>query len=543
MIQLLADYILSPLGAGTDANLDAVLRGETRLRLHEDAHGEWLPQPFVGSLFDTLPAMDGYTPFEALCITAAEEAIRQSGVDVMQPDCVFILSTTKGNIWSSPAESARKVARHFGNLSTPVVVSTACTSGVSAQVVAHRLLTAGGYRTAVVIGCDVQSAFIVSGFQAFKALSPERCRPFDAARQGLNAGEAVAVMVVTSETSWTSETIRTSWLLRGGSLHNDANHISAPSRTGEGSLRCLQDALALVRKEDLAFVSLHGTGTAYNDEMESIALHRAGLDQTPVSALKGYYGHTMGAAGLLETILSLHAIDRGIIPASMGFTEQGTTYPVGVSAQPRETKGTAFIKLLSGFGGINAVVAWERGEENSETSGTSRNSEPSRLVVADEVRLGSEADLVGLYRQVCGDYPKFFKMDTLCRLGFVAAEMLIGRHKDEVGAERTIVILANRSASRKNDTDYKQTISDRENFFPSPALFVYTLPNIVAGELAIRHHLMGETAFYVLEREEDLMPLIEATMRQTDVRNAIAGWVECADATHYEAHMRWIIKQ
>ena len=177
--------MITPLGEGTERNLMAVLRGESCLRKHSSVHGETVPEPFVGLLFETLPKRPGFTPFEALCIAAAEPAIRDARTDVTTADCVFILSTTKGNIWSSPAVSARKIAEYFGNHTTPVVVSTACTSGVSAQLTAYRLLSAGTYRTAVLIGCDVQSLFIVSGFQAFKALSPEVCRPFDAERQGL----------------------------------------------------------------------------------------------------------------------------------------------------------------------------------------------------------------------------------------------------------------------------------------------------------------------------------------------------------------------
>ena len=101
-----------------------------------------------------------------------------------------------------------------------------------------------------------------------------------------------------------------------------------------------------------------------------------------------------------------------------------------------------------------------------------------------QVQQSGEKMLVELYRKYVGDYPKFFKMDTLSRLGFIAAEMLIGAANDVPSA----IILANRSASIKNDRDYLATISEG-NYYPSPALFVYTLPNIVTGEIAIRHHI------------------------------------------------------
>ena len=122
-----------------------------------------------------------------------------------------------------------------------------------------------------------------------------------------------------------------------------------------------------------------------------------------------------------------------------------------------------------------------------------------------EIQETGDKMLVELYRRFVGDYPKFFKMDTLCRLGFIAAEILLKNEKVEA------IILANRSASIKNDTDYLATISEG-NYYPSPALFVYTLPNIVTGEIAIRHHIQGETSFYILEKPEDLEPIIQSTL-------------------------------
>lgn len=537
MIRLISDHIITPLGEGVETNLRALLRGESRLKRHTSIRGEHVPVPFVGSLFETLPERAGYTPFEALCIAVAEPAVRRAKEDVAAADCVFVLSTTKGNIWSSPAVSARKVAEFFGNHTPPIVVSTACTSGVSAQLTAYRLLSAGTYRTAVLIGCDVQSLFIVSGFQSFKALSPECCRPFDAERQGLNAGEAAACMILGSEPDVSESTEALPWYLFGGSIHNDANHISGPSRTAEGSLRCLRDCLEIMGKEQggPACVSVHGTGTSYNDEMEALAIHRAGLDETPVSALKGFYGHTMGAAGLTETILTIHALDAGVVLPVRGFARQGTTYAVNVSPEVRPAKGNSFIKLLSGFGGVNAAVAWSR-------EGRTQFTETKQLQTIGEVRVTKETDLVTAFRALGTPYPKFFKMDTLCRLGFVAVEELLRGHEGEIDKEHTALILANRSASLANDKAYQETICDPENYYPSPALFVYTLPNIVAGELAIRHGLYGETAFYVLEKETDLQPIIDATLRSESIHSAIVGWVECSDKTDYEAHLSLVTK-
>jgi 3-oxoacyl-[acyl-carrier-protein] synthase-1 len=145
-----------------------------------------------------------------------------------------------------------------------------------------------------------------------------------------------------------------------------------------------------------------------------------------------------------------------------------------------------------------------------------------------------EKMLVELYRRYAGDYPKFFKMDTLCRLGFVAAEILLQNETADT------VILANHSASIKNDTDYMATISDG-NYYPSPALFVYTLPNIVTGEIAIRHHIQGETSFYILDTPEQLDPIIRATLTANQSPlTVLAGWCECSEANRFYAKLQLI---
>lgn len=532
MVYLAADHIITPLGEGVRANIDAILSGRTQLQSHEDVHGEPLVEPVVASLIEAEAyQMDGYTLFESLCIRCIMPFVASFGEKIASDRCVFVLSSTKGDIWTPMAETAAHIATYFGNKVLPVVASTACTSGVSAQLAAWRMLESGRYDMAVVVGTDVQREFIVSGFQSFKALSSAPCRPFDAHRDGLNAGEAVAAMLLSTSIAEQGD----GWQLLGGSIHNDANHISGPSRTAEGSLRCLEDTIRLLGVAP-SLVSVHGTGTPYNDEMESIALHRAGLLDVPVSALKGFFGHTMGAAGLLETILCLHASDEGIVLPAKGYEQQGTTYPVSVSSQSRAISGQTMVKLLSGFGGVNAAVAWGKGAKIA-----SQKEQRAKTEVLASVSLEPSDDLVALYRESVGNYPKFFKMDTLSRLGFVGVELLLQKVREqlpdfEFDPEHCALILANRSASLKNDTDYQATIADKANYFPSPALFVYTLPNIVAGEIAIRHHLYGETAFYVLDNASQLEALAADTFAHSSCTQAVVGWAECPDAAHYQAN-------
>lgn len=315
MVSCIGHSIISPLGVGSAANVEAVRAGRSGLSVHTNRFAD--VEPFCASLFDTPQE------FVPLCIRCVEDALNDAKI-AADASTIFILSTTKGDNLDllTPAQT---IARHFGNPNPPIVVSNACTSGVCAQITAKRLLDAGLYQHAIVVGCDIQTRFIVSGFQSFKALSPEPCLPFSPERKGLNLGEAAATIIYSQEPR--AESQEPHWVLEAGSIHNDANHLSAPSRTGEGAYRCLIDVLEGVTPADIDLLGVHGTATLYNDDMETIAIERAGLQDVEKSILKPFFGHTMGAAGIVETIIGIEMLGKG-----------------------------TFIKMLSGFGGVNAAI-------------------------------------------------------------------------------------------------------------------------------------------------------------------------------------------
>ena len=356
----IADDILSPLGEGTEANFRAALRGESALRLYDGMFG--VSEPFVASLFERARyLLPGHSFFDSILIASARRAVERAGIDPASPRSAVVVSSIKGNIEAigredvSLAASARALSEALGNPHPPLVVSNACISGLAALVQARRMLLSGRYDHVIVAGAEVQSRFIVTGFQSLKALSPERCRPFDEQRLGLNLGEAAATLVLGLRED--------GWEIVDGAVRNDANHISGPSRTGEGSYKSLRYVLRGVDPGELAFVNVHGTATLYNDEMEAVALQRAGLLDVPVNALKGCFGHTMGAAGILESILSMKAVDEGVVLPTPGFGTLGVSAPVKVSSEVRKTSGRSFVKLLSDFGGVNGALLLRKGGE------------------------------------------------------------------------------------------------------------------------------------------------------------------------------------
>ena len=309
--------------------------------------------------------------------------------------------------------------------------------------------------------------------------------------------------------------------------------------------------LQQVNKDELALVNAHGTATMFMDQMEAVALDRAGLSDIPVNSYKGYFGHTLGAAGVLETVLTMHALDDHMILGTRGFQELGVSVPIQVSAESKPTDKRTFLKLISGFGGSNAALLVTADDQPQiqqpkipQTHQTHRVTiTPEGLTIdgkAQSATATGKALLTELYRTYVGDYPKFHKMDGLSKLGFLASELLMKCEEDEQPTEneQRAVILFNHSSSIDTDRHYLASIQP-DNYFPSPSLFVYTLPNIVTGEIAIRHHLHGETSFYSLaSRNEELMAKIQqATLSDTATTSMITGWIDYEDEAHFSADM------
>ena len=294
--------------------------------------------------------------------------------------------------------------------------------------------------------------------------------------------------------------------------------------------------------------------------MESQALSRAALSALPVAAYKGLFGHTMGAAGVLETLLSFRAVEAGCVPPVQGFAQLGVTCPVSVSAVERPTQRRELVKMLSGFGGCNAALHFAPAPDVADAPHgfVERNWTP-----VAEVRLTSttcsvdgetlplsatgEALLAAIYAEFIGAYPKFHKMDPLSRLGFVASELLLAavRRKGHRLDENTAVVLVGHSGSQVADTRFQHTIADPDNYYPSPAVFVYTLPNIATGEIAIRNGFHGETAYFALPAFDParVRRLVCTAGTDPETTALVGGWIECPTADRFEAHLHCYLPQ
>ncbi len=147
---------------------------------------------------------------------------------------------------------------------------------------------------------------------------------------------------------------------------------------------------------------------------------------------------------------------------------------------------------------------------------------------------------VALYRPRVGGYPKFFKMDPLCRVGFLASELLLdGETSRFEPREDRAVVLFTQSGSFASDSHYERTIADAADYYPSPAVFVYTLANILTGEIAIRNKYYGETSCYLLDREdvETMVETVRETFLDGATHSVLGGWVDSPDSANFEAEL------
>lgn len=564
-IYLAADNIISSLGFTTQENVDAILSYQSGIKedkTHEIADTDILAARIDNDKLSKLvkkSEIEKYSKAEQFVILSIQDILKQKNIDISHENCGIILATTKGNIeylqnntevldertflWST----ANKIKEHFQLKNDITLISNACISGVSALVTARRLLQNGDYKHIIVTGVDVLSHFITSGFLSFKSISQNPCRPYDAQRDGLNLGEACgSILLTTDETP-------SALMLTGGVISNDANHISGPSRTGDGLYFAISSAIeeAGLQSKDIDTVNLHGTATVFNDEMEAKAIHLAELQHASINSLKSYFGHTLGASGVIESIISAYQLKNNIVFGTLNFEESGVSLPLRINSKHTYINLNNCVKTGSGFGGCNAAIVLSK-ENRSKNSIEKKQYaeiknciiENNLVTVSGNTVFSSEESNFGqfireVFKDKCEANMKFYKMDDMSKMAYIAAEYLLEGIKFE--PREMGVILANSAASLDTDIKHQAIIDKDGDEAVSPAVFVYTLPNVAAGEICIRHKIKGENTFFITEEfnPDEIKKHALMAMQKTGLKYCIYGWCEFLN-NNYKADFRQI---
>jgi len=365
---------ITPLGFDVATNIQNIVSYRSGIELH--LNSSLMEKPFYASIinddqlneaFAKVSSSENFTRLEKMMILALQPIVQKSKFD-FETKTGFLLSTTKGNITDlkNPSDNniknvylhqiAKNIADFFGFKKTPIVISNACVSGVLAVSVAKKLIQSEMFDNIFIVAGDEVSEFVLSGFNSFQAMSYLPCKPFSINRSGVSLGEATAAVLVSSNRE--NAKIK----IIGESAINDANHISGPSRTGEGLFRSIENALAeaKINPNQIDYISSHGTATPFNDEMEAIAFNRLGLEKVPVNSLKGFYGHTLGTSGLLETVIGIQSVLESRIFTSLVFDEMEVSQPINIIEKNENRNINYFLKTASGFGGCNTAVLFQK---------------------------------------------------------------------------------------------------------------------------------------------------------------------------------------
>lgn len=376
--------ILSSLGFDSEKVIGNISKGISGLEKYEDT--SLLPEPFCASMissekikeeFSKIADASKFTKLEQMLILSLKNVIDVSNI-LLNEKVGLIISTTKGNIdvlekdsdfpesRAYLSELGKIIQNFFGFKNEAIILSNACVSGVLAISAAKLFISEGKYDHVFITSGDLVTKFTLSGFNSFQALSAEPCKPYDKNRTGINLGEVAASVLVTSSSSSSENLPKEAVEILGDATCNDANHISGPSRTGEGLFRSVKSALkeANLEASQIDYISAHGTATPFNDEMEAIAFSRLGMENVPLNSLKGFFGHTLGASGLLETIVGMHSLEKNTLFISKGFAELGVSKNINVIKSNTSKNLQTFLKTASGFGGCNTAVIFKKATTN-----------------------------------------------------------------------------------------------------------------------------------------------------------------------------------
>ena len=512
--------VVSPLGCDTEQFLTAMESGRTAVRSLTVFRGKnALPVGEVEIEAEAGPEDRRLPRTHLLALKAAREAIEMAGGP--NPDAVVLGGTTGGIIETErrleTGEHAKELFVHHGvgtvaellaketGCHGPVLtVSTACSSGGAAIVLALRLLRMGLARRVLAGGADSLCYLTYYGFNSLQLIDPAGARPFDRDRRGMNVAEGAGMLVLSASEQVPFNAVAE---VLGGGLSCDAYHPAAPHPEGKGAEVAIREALsdAGISAADVDYISLHGTGTKDNDRSEAKALDAVfGDAKPPASSIKGAMGHSLAVAGAIEAVLSALAIDKGVVPSNTGLLTADPDFRLALVEKPARMPVRTVLSNSFGFGGNNATLVF------GAPVGTRRKMPPVENRLSLRVDAGvcltgagdteqtlsrlaqgiSSAGTLSAEELSKGLPPKEVRrLKRLPRMALALSAMACERGKTPHNPKA--VFWGTGWGSLSETYDFLKRLFESEHQFTSPTDFIGSVHNAPAGNVAIRYDAKG----------------------------------------------------
>ncbi len=387
--------IISAIGNNVAENYDALItekKGISRISKIDTIHKNDIMVGEIAYSNQELEALlnlspqNNYSRTALLGAVAAKEAINQAGItDIKAHKTGLISATSVGGMDMTEkyyyqyledknaqkyiaghhaGDSTQKIAEQLGiEESLVTTISTACSSAANAIMLGARLIKAGKLDRVVVGGSDCMSKFTINGFKTLMILSDTYNTPFDDNRKGLNLGEAAAYLVLESDAIVKAENKPVLAYVKGYANANDAFHQTASSENGDGATLAMEKALEIAnyKPEDIDYINAHGTATGNNDLSEGRAIIRVFGKQAPeFSSTKAYTGHTLAAAGAIEAVYSVLALQNNIIFPNLNFETQMQEFSITPELKLKEKTLKTVMSNSFGFGGNCSTVIFSK---------------------------------------------------------------------------------------------------------------------------------------------------------------------------------------
>ena len=573
--------IISALGAGKEATLRMLMAGERAIApiRHLQTRHKDLPVGEVPYSDEELRTLIGFPEDRIITRTSllGRVALREALDDACLTDAAdrkriaFISGNTVGGMEKSERyyhdfrtseEHKEYIAMHdcgactdliaeeyAGKFSLITTISTACSSAANAIILGADLIRSGQVDMAVVGGTECLSAFHLNGFHTLMILDPQPCRPFDAERHGLNLGEGAAYIVIESAESACERNVKPLCVLSGYGNACDAYHQTATSPNGEGPFLAMRQALEQsgLQPSDIDYINAHGTGTGNNDECEGIAMMRIFGDTVPpVSSTKSYTGHTTSAAGGVESVISILALQHQFIPANLGFQHaigKHNFRPVDHVIQPvglRHVLTNSF-----GFGGNDSSCIFSI-PKKAATGIPFPETSPCYIQSVAQISIQQPLcddwfDIPVPHTQpynesIDPDYKNHFPPMVARRLGkllkraIVTAKQALGETVPEA------IITGTGLGCIENTEKFLVSMLENDEEYLQPTYFMQSTHNTISSQVALQLQCHGYNCTYSHRGTSFDSGLLDALtqIRHGRIRNALVGGQEEMTPAYFE---------